>query len=265
MIEFFRVAGAKWVRAVETAGYDLLLLWRAALWMRSAWAKRHEILRQCYVVGVESLPVTLIVTMFTGMIIAQQTGIELARYGQQDLIGALVAVTLAREMAPFMTGLIVAANVGAAIAAEIGTMSVSEEIEALEVMSIDPARFLVMPRLVALMAMMPILTVLANLVGNIGAAIIANVQVGVTFTSYYYNAVEVILELKDVYTGLLKAFVFGIIIATIACGKGLRTTGGALGVGEATRTSVISCFIMILVIGLIFTAIFYGGEIGGRD
>jgi phospholipid/cholesterol/gamma-HCH transport system permease protein len=265
VIEFFRVAGAKITRSVETAGNDLVLLWRAARWTGSAWIKRREILKQCYVVGIESLPVTLIVLTFTGMIIAQQTGIELARYGQQDLIGALVSVTLAREMAPFMTGLIVAANVGGAMAAEIGTMAVSEEIEALEVMSIDPARFLVMPRLMALMIMMPILTVLANLVGNLGAAVIANVQVGVTFNAYYYNAVESFLELKDVYTGLFKSWVFGVLIATIACGKGLRTTGGALGVGESTRTSVISCFIMILVIGFLITAIFYGGRLAGGD
>jgi phospholipid/cholesterol/gamma-HCH transport system permease protein len=265
VLDFFRMTGEKLVKAVFTAGFDLVMLWRATLWIRSAWTKRHEILKQCYVVGIESLPVTLIVIMFTGMIIAQQSGIELARFGQQDLIGALVSVTLAREMAPFMTGLIMAANVGSAMAAEIGTMAVSEEIEALEVMSIDVNRFLVMPRLVAMMIMMPILTILANVIGNIGAAVIANLQVGVTFTAYYYNSVELILELKDIYTGLFKAFVFGVIIATIGCAKGLRTTGGALGVGEATRTCVISCFIMILIIGFLITTIFYGAQLAGGD
>lgn len=253
-----RLVGGKIIRGVKTAGFDLVMLWRATLWIRSAWAKRREILAQCYVVGIESLPVTLIVTLFTGMILALQAGIQLARFGQQDLIGALVSVTLAREMAPFMTGLIMAANIGSAMAAEIGTMSVSEEIDALEVMSIDVNRFLVMPRLVAMMLMTPMLTVLANVIGNVGAAVVAYFQVGVSFQSYYQNAVHLIIELKDIYTGLFKAWVFGIIIATIGCGKGLRTTGGALGVGEATRTCVIACFVMIIVIGYLITSMFYG-------
>jgi phospholipid/cholesterol/gamma-HCH transport system permease protein len=250
--------GARILAALGTAGGDVVLLFRAVLWFRSVWTKRVEILLQCYTVGLESLPVTLIVTMFTGMILALQTGIELARYGQQDLIGALVSVSLAREMAPFMTGLILAANVGSAMAAEIGTMAVSEEIEALEVMSIDPTRFLVMPRLAAMMLMLPMLTVIANLIGNIGAAIVGRFQLGVTFESYYQHATKDIIDLKDIYTGLLKAFVFGTIIATIGCGKGLRATGGAIGVGQATRTSVIACFLMIIVTGYILTSLFYG-------
>jgi phospholipid/cholesterol/gamma-HCH transport system permease protein len=209
--------------------------------------------------------VTLIVTMFSGMILALQSGIQLARFGQQDLIGALVAVSLAREMAPFMTGLILAANVGSAMAAEIGTMSVSEEIEALEVMSIDVNRFLVMPRLIAMMIMTPVLTVIANLIGNVGGAIVAYFKVGVTFSSYYENAVHLVLENKDIYTGLFKAWVFGVVIATIGCGKGLRTRGGATAVGESTRTAVIASFLMIIILGYFITAIFYGGTLSGGD
>ncbi len=257
----FRTIGAKILAGVHTAGQDVTLLWRAILWMRSIPAKRREILLQCYVVGIESLPVTMIVTMFTGMILALQTGIELARFGQQDLIGALVSVTLAREMAPFMTGLILAANVGSAMAAELGTMSVSEEIEALEVMSIDVSRFLVMPRLVAMMIALPILTILANLIGNIGAALVGFTQLGVTFQAYYQHATRDFIDLKDIYTGLFKAFVFGIIIATIGCGKGLRASGGAIGVGHATRTSVIACFLMIIISGYVITSLFYGASL----
>jgi phospholipid/cholesterol/gamma-HCH transport system permease protein len=256
--------GERIISGVINSGRDVMLLGRAAYWIRSAWTKRREILAQCFVCGIESLPVTLIVTMFTGMILALQTGLALARFGQQDLIGSLVAVSLAREMAPFMTGLIVAANVGSAIAAEIGTMAVSEEIEALEVMSIDPARFLVMPRLVALMLMMPLLTVIANLIGNIGAALVGFFQVGVTFQAYYQNAVHGgAIDLKDIYTGLVKAWVFGVIIATIGCGKGIRATGGAIGVGQATRTCVIACFLMVIVSGYILTSVFYGNDLSG--
>ena len=257
----FQTVGAQVISATNNAGYSVALLWRSVLWFRSAWTKRHEIIQQCYTVGIESLGVTLIVTMFIGMILALQTGVSLARYGQQDLIGALVSVTLAREMAPFMTGLILAANVGSAMAAEIGTMAVSEEIEALEVMSIDPARFLVMPRLAAMMIMMPILTVIANVIGNIGASVVGYFQVGVTFQSYYQHATKDVIELKDVYTGLFKAFVFGVIIATVGCAKGLRATGGAIGVGDATRRSVIACFLMIIISAYVLTSVFYGGNL----
>lgn len=265
MRDFFQALGHKIVAATDTAGFSLVILWRSTLWIRSIAAKRREILAQCYVCGIESMPVTMIVTMFSGMILALQTGIQLARYGGQDLIGALVSVTLAREMAPFMTGLILAANVGSAMAAEIGTMSVSEEIEALEVMSIDPTRFLVMPRLVAMMLVTPMLTIIANFVGNLGAAIVAYFQVGVTFQSYYMHALYDILELKDIYTGLFKSWVFGVIIATVGCGKGLRATGGAIGVGQATRTSVIASFLLIIIFGYMITYLFYGGTLSGGD
>jgi phospholipid/cholesterol/gamma-HCH transport system permease protein len=259
---FFQTVGARLIAANYSAGYAVVLLWRALLWFRSVWTKRHEVLEQCYVVGIESMGVTLIVTMFTGMILALQAGIALAPYGQQDLIGALVAVSLAREMAPFMTGLILAANVGSAMAAEIGTMAVSEEIEALEVMSIDPARFLVMPRLAAMMIMMPVLTAVANVIGNIGAAIVGFFQVGVTFQAYYFQATKSgAVDLKDIYTGLFKAFIFGVIISTIGCAKGLKASGGAIGVGEATRKSVIACFLMIIVTGYVLTSVFYGGNL----
>lgn len=257
----FQYLGSRILGALYTAGKDILLLVRALYWFRSIWTKKREIVLQCYVVGIESMPVTLIVTMFIGMILALETGIELARFGQQDLIGALVSVTLAREMAPFMTGLIVAANVGSAMAAEIGTMAVSEEIEALEVMSIDTARFLVMPRLIALMGMMMMLTVIANLIGNFGAAVVGYFQLGVTFQSYYEHAVHDVIDLKDIFTGLFKAWVFGTIIATVSCGKGLRATGGAIGVGEATRTSVIANFLMIIVTGYVLTSVFYGNAV----
>ena len=259
----FGTIGRHIIEAVTTAGMDLIMLWRSVLWIRSAWTKRHEILTQCWVVGIESLPVTLIVTMTIGMIIALQIGLELVRFGQQDLIGAGVAVALAREMAPLMTGLIVAANVGSAMAAELGTMAVSEEIEALEVMSIDVSRVLVMPRLVAMIIMMPMLTVLANLIGNIGASIVAYFQLGVTFQAYWQHATQDFLELKDVYTGLFKALCFGVIITTIGCGRGLRTTGGAIGVGNATRQTVIACFVMIIISGYVLTSVFYGSKLSG--
>jgi phospholipid/cholesterol/gamma-HCH transport system permease protein len=161
-----------------------------------------------------------------------------------------------REMGPFMTGLIIAASVGSAIAAAIGTMVVSEEIAALEIMSISPTQFLVLPRLVALMIMMPILTLYTNIIGVVGGAIVGATQLGVSFNAYFDNA-RLYAENKDLYVGLFKAVLFGIIIATVACHQGFHTTGGAVGDGQATRRTVIISFLTILVLGYIITRLFY--------
>jgi phospholipid/cholesterol/gamma-HCH transport system permease protein len=262
LVALARGIGGGLIGAAEGAGKNLVMMANALLWTRSAWTKRHEILSQCYAAGIESIGVVSIVGVFAGMILALSAGIELARFGQQDLVGALVSVSMAREMGPFMTGLILTANVGSSMAAELGTMKVSEEVEALEVMSIDVNRFLVMPRLVAMMIVTPLLTAVNDLLGNIGGAIVGYYQLGVTWQAYYLNAIE-ILDLKAVYTGLFKALVFGMVIATIGCGKGLRATGGAIGVGQATRTCVITCFLMIMMLGYFITAIFYGGSLSG--
>jgi len=190
------------------------------------------------------------------MILALQTGLELRRFGQEVSIGTAVTVVMIREMGPFMTGLIIAASVGSAIAAQLGTMAVSEEISALEVMSINPNRFLVMPRLAALAIMMPILTVYTNLLGILGGGIVGSTQLGVDFYAYIDNATRY-AENKDLYVGLLKAVIFGIIIATVACFQGLSTREGAVGVGRATRQTVIISFLLILVVGYIITRLFY--------
>lgn len=217
---------------------------------------RHELMNQLFVTGIESLGVISVVALFTGMILALQTGLELRRFGQEVNIGTAVTVVMVREMGPFMTGLIIAASVGSAIAAQLGTMTVSEEIAALEVMSIDPVRFLVLPRLMALMIMMPLLTVYTNILGVVGGAVVGQTQLGVGLSAYFDNATQYV-ENKDLYVGLFKAWLFGIIIATIACYNGFSATEGAVGVGQATRRTVIQSFLSILVVGYMMTRLFY--------
>ena len=256
-MEVFILTWDRLASAVHGSGYAILLLFQALYWIRSAFIKRREILAQMYVCGFQSLPVTMVVAAFTGMILALQTGLELKKYGRADIIGAVVSISLCREMASFMCGLICAANVGSAMAAELGTMKVSEEIDALEVMGIDPARFLVMPRVVAMTIMTPILAILTNVVGNIGAAIVGYYRLYISFDLYYRNAID-ILDLKDIYSGLFKAMVYGLVIAIVSCAQGLRAKGGALGVGRAVRSSVIICFLLIIILGYIMTAVFYG-------
>lgn len=257
-VRSFRRLGRMILLACHEMGQALIMLGAASLYIRTLWRPRarRETSMQLYITGIKSLGVITVVAMFTGMILALQTGLELRRYGQEEFIGSAVAVSMIREMGPFMTGLIIAASVGSAIAAQLGTMTVSEEISALEVMSIDPNRFLVMPRLVALALMMPILTVYTNLLGIFGGGIVGSTQLGVAFQAYIDNATRY-AENKDLYVGLFKAVIFGIIIATVSCHQGLTTTEGAVGVGRATRRTVIVSFLLILIVGYMITRLFY--------
>ena len=239
-------------------GRAMLMLFEAFLHIRSVFRPRamHEAFSQMYVCGIKSLGVITIVGMFTGMILALQTGLELRKYGLQSNIGTAVTVVMLREMGPFMAALIIAASVGSAIAAQIGTMVVAEEIAALEIMSINPVKFLVMPRLVALMVMMPLLTAYTGAVGIVGGAIVGESQLEVTMTAYFDNALIFAVN-KDLWVGLLKAWIFGVVITTVSCHQGFSTTEGAVGVGQATRRTVIISFLLILVLGYVVTSIFY--------
>jgi len=254
----FRRLGRLILLACHDMGHSLIMLSSATFYLRTLWRPRarHEAAVQLYITGIKSLGVITVVAFFTGMILALQTGLELRRFGQEVNIGTAVTIVMIREMGPFMTGLIIAASVGSAIAAQLGTMAVSEEIAALEVMSINPNRFLVMPRLVALALMMPILTVYTNLLGIVGGGIVGSTQLGVSFQAYLDNATRY-AENKDLFVGLFKAFVFGIIIATVACFQGLSTTEGAVGVGRSTRRTVIISFLLILIVGYMITRLFY--------
>ena len=217
---------------------------------------RHDVLHQQFLTGIKSLGVITVVGLFTGMILALQTGLELRRFGQEVYIGSAVTIVMLREMGPFMTGLIIAASVGSAMAAQIGTMTVSEEISALEIMSIRPVRYLVTPRLVAMITMMPLVTVYTNIIGIAGGAIVGQTQLGVSMQAYMDNATQ-FAENKDLYVGLLKSIVFGIIIATVACHQGFSASQGAVGVGRATRRTVVVSFLVILTVGYMITRLFY--------
>jgi phospholipid/cholesterol/gamma-HCH transport system permease protein len=217
---------------------------------------RNEIVVQMFVFGIKSLGVITIVALFTGMILALQTGIELRKFNQEINIGTAVMVSMLREMGPFMTGLIMAACVGSAIAAQLGTMVVSEEIAALEIMSIDPVRYLVMPRMVAMAVMTPALAFYTCIMGVIGGGVVGMTQLGVSWGAYIDNATR-FAEIKDLYVGVLKSFLFGVIITTVACQEGFSTTQGAVGVGYATRQAVITSFLLILIVGYFVTRMFY--------
>jgi phospholipid/cholesterol/gamma-HCH transport system permease protein len=235
----------------------LMLLW-ATLDMRFIYKKRTrlEVYAQMYVYGIKSLGVITVVAVFTGMILALNTGIAMRDFQQESYIGTAVMVSMLREMGPFMTGLILAACVGSAMAAQIGTMAVAEEISALEIMSIDPVRFLVMPRLLAMCIMTPLLSFYTCIMGVVGGGIVGKVLLAVPWDVYIDNALR-FAKNKDLFVGMFKALLFGIIITTVSCHEGFATTQGAVGVGAATRRAVIICFLFILFVGLLVTGLFY--------
>ncbi len=258
MIRGVRAIGAWINKSADTAGYGVILFFEAAAYLRVLFRRTswRAFLDQLGVSIVEAIPVTMVVSIFVGMILALNGGLSLSQFGQNSLIGRVVAVAMIREMGPFMTGLILAASIGSAMAAELGTMSVSEEIDALKVMAIDPAKFLVMPRLLAMALICPMMTVYASLTGIAGGAVLANTQLGVSYAIFRNDALQA-LTAKDLYTGLFKALVFGIMIAMVGCTQGLRARGGAIGVGYATRRAVVVSYILIIITGYYITWFFY--------
>lgn len=250
--------GRRALLACRETGMAGLLFLRSVLAMRFMLTRRarRELITQMFMAGIRSLNVITVVAVFTGMILALQTGLELRRFNQEVNIGTAVMVSMLREMGPFMTGLILAACVGSAMAAQLGTMVVSEEIAALELMSIDPVRFLVMPRLVAMAVMTPALAFYTCILGVVGGGVVGFSQLGVSWAAYIDNATRY-AEVKDLYVGMLKAFLFGLIITTVSCHEGFATEQGAVGVGLATRRAVIMSFLLILVVGYIVTRLFY--------
>jgi len=261
---FFELTGRFLINMVEGAGYTLILLFFSVYYMKNSWKRRRFVLDQMFICGIKPLPVIFVVGVFTGMILALQIGVELQDFGLKTSISRIIGTALCREMGPFMTALILTASVGSGMAAEIGTMKVSEEIDALEVMSINPVDFLVAPRVVALAIMCPILTLFCNFMGVMGGALVGKTQLDISFKVYFDNVLDALAGdpdffgfPKDVYTGLFKAIVFGVLVAIVGCSCGLRAKGGALGVGQATRTAVINSFLLIIILGYYMTWFFY--------
>ena len=264
----FISGSGRWLgEGADHAGFILRILGQSLLHAVPAFFRRRSlraIVTQMYYCGVKALAVTTVVALFSGMILALQGGIELLKFGAADRIGMVVAASMCREMGPMITAVIISAMVGSTMAAELGTMKVSEEIDALEVMSIDPVRMLVTPRFVALTLSTFLLTIVADFVGVMGGGIVASTRLGVPFAKYLdfaRTAVEGREFLgflpKDVYTGLVKSLVFGAVIAAVACGQGLMAFGGALGVGRAVRRTVVASIMLILIFGYFLTAMFY--------
>jgi phospholipid/cholesterol/gamma-HCH transport system permease protein len=195
--------------------------------------------------GVESVPLVGLVSFFLGLTMALLTGYQLQRFGTERLIPGLVAIGFTRELGPLMTGIMMAARIGAAFTAELGTMQVTEEVEAIEAMGIGPLRFLVAPRLLALFFLMPCLSTVSNAAAIFASSLICKAYFSIAFP-YFLDLVKDALLIRDIVTGILKSFLFGLLIGGIACYRGLTVKGGAAGVGTATTSSVVTAITTVI-------------------
>lgn len=219
-------------------------------------ASPKEVVRQMALLGADSLPIVLMTILCTGMVFSVQTAKEFVRLGASSSVGGIVAIAMARELVPVLVGVVVAGRIGAAIAAELGTMKVTEQIDALRVMAANPVSFLVAPRFIAMVLMMPVLVVFANMIGNVGGWIVAHYYAGIS-TFSYQNSVRTLAEFYDVFGGMVKSSFFGAIIAIVGCYKGLNAPNGAEGVGLATTASVVLSIILIFIFNYFLSIVIY--------
>jgi len=218
--------------------------------------KRQRVLEEAKKAGIDSLPIVCLISLFIGVILALQTAYLMQRLGSEIYIASIVALSLVREMGPVITSLVVAGRVGSAIAAEIGSMQVTEQIDALETLAANPVQYLVVPRFLALRLMLPLLTLFGDIIGIFGGWFICVVKLGISSSLYMQVTFDALL-FKDLFTGTFKTVFFGMIIAFVSCYQGFNVEGGAEGVGRATKQAVVISFILIIACDCLFTALFY--------
>ncbi len=244
---------ASWSKAtlVEVQEYMRMIAacWRALI---SPPYYHRDMVEQFEAIGVGSLTVVLLTGMFTGMVLALQSGLTLDQFGARSMVGRLVSASMVKELGPVLTGLMVAGRVGSGIAAELGSMVVTEQINALRALGTDPIRKLVLPRILAGLIMVPVLTAISVGVGMVGAWIITVSQLKVA-TSVYWNSVTAALYVQDVWMGIIKPFVIGFIIVSIGCHVGMRTTGGTQGVGRSTTNAVVASSVAVIAVDFLVT------------
>lgn len=235
-------------------GSALQLLFRAVSYLPTLPRQSARFFEQCYMIGYTTLPIVAILSFFIGSVLALQAGYSMQNFGAMQFIGSLVGLSMARELAPVMVAILLAGRVGSAMTAELASMKVYQEIDALETMNIPPARMLVMPRLAAAVVMVPVLAIIADLVGWFGGAVVSK------YTSFiaidpeaYFSALRQFMDFEDVLNGLIKAEIFGFSIVLVCCNIGLNTRGGPREIGAAVTRAVVVSLILILVLDYFVT------------
>jgi phospholipid/cholesterol/gamma-HCH transport system permease protein len=246
-----------WVKGALLEVQEYVGLQSAA--MRGAFSRPfyfHDVVEQFDQIGIGSLPVVLLTGFFTGAVVALQTGITLDQFGARPFVGRLVSASMIKELGPVLTALMLTGRIGSGIAAELGSMVVTDQIHALRALGTDPVRKLVVPRLLAGLFMAPVLTVISDFIGIMGGWVVARFQLNVS-SGLYWSSISKGLYMQDIWMGITKPFVFGFIIVTIACHVGLRTTGGTAGVGKATTVSVVAGSVAVIAADFFVTQIFF--------
>jgi phospholipid/cholesterol/gamma-HCH transport system permease protein len=261
MKRFLGAIGQNFFAFLTHLGRSHMLLYKAGVSsfigpLKGFPVKRQRLFYQMMDIGIRSIPITQLVALFVGMILAMQTAYQLKQLGALMYVGSLVGVAMTRELAPLLTALMVAGRVGASITAELGTMKVSEEIDALDTMGLDPVKFLVVPRLLAILIMLPCLTIMADIIGMFGGFVMGVFTMNIDPMLYIDKTIDALVA-KDIITGLIKSFFFAAIIGMVSCYQGIEVKGGAEGVGRATTKSVVVSMIAIIVADVFFTALFY--------
>jgi len=247
-IDFFEYAGGLTMLSLESAGFMVRLRVRIA-----------ETISQAALLGVQSWIIVVLTSLFTGMVISLESAQQAVQYGFGSFVGGAVAYGTVRELGPMLTAVVVAGRVGAAIAAELGSMVVTEQIEALRSMGLEPSRFLVVPRLVALLLMLPMLTIFADVVSILGGMWVAFNYAHISYDTFMSSVRETI-GFDDVLKGLVKSLVFAVIIAMVGAYQGLSTKGGAAGVGKSTTSAVVLSIILIFASNFVLSFLLFGGR-----
>ena len=257
-IGFFEQIGGFILKLLEYTGGVVELGGEAFVTIFKLRIRFAETVNQCYLLGYQSLVIVLLTSLFTGMVFSLESALQAVQYGFGSFVGGIVSYSIIRELGPMLTSVVVAGRVCAAIAAEIGSMVVTEQVEALQSLGLAPVRFLVVPRLIALMIMVPLLTIFADVIGVYGGAWIAHSAAHIAYADFLASARQTI-GFEDVVKGLFKSLFFGIVIALIGSYQGLRTTGGAAGVGKSTTGAVVTSIILIFIINFGLSYALYSG------
>ena len=255
-MKLLELIGRALLRVLEELGRFFQMLGSAASWLIRPPYDVAELFRQMVRVGVDSIPVVFLTTLFTGMVLALQTFNGFKRFHAESLVGSVVALSLTRELAPVLTALMVTGRVGSAMAAELGTMRVTEQIDALTALGTEPVQYLVVPRVTASVLMLPLLVILGDFVGMYGGYLVAVQLLGANPITYIDNSFQ-FLEISDVTSGIIKAAVFGLIFSLLACVRGYYTEGGAEGVGRATTRAVVSGSLSVLFADFFLTKLLF--------
>ena len=244
-VDFLEYTGSLWLLFCQTLG---------GCWVRPL--RGRAVLSELSKIGVASWFIVAVSSLFIGMVLAFQSAYQMKQLAAEIYIASLVSLSIVREIGPVITALIMAGRVGSSIAAELGTMKVTEQIDALQTLATDPVRYLVVPRFVAMVIALPLLTLWADAMGILGGFLVGSFKLGI-LPSLYWKMTTIPLVFKDLSSGLVKSLIFGVIICVVSCAEGFRTSGGAEGVGRATTQAVVTSFMLIIAADCLLTALFY--------